>query len=131
MALYWCLLPFELAFTWLDVTRQRAVPGSSRRLRATRRELGLVPGVAAQYAVAFAAALALVARYHRLEPAQQVLGLVCSVLLLASAWQDVRRIGDAWRERRAVPVVHSSRVVCQTTETRTVSSPWSSRSSTV
>lgn len=98
MALYWCLLPLELIFTWLDVSRQRVAPGTGRRAGAARRQLFVVPGVAAQYVVAFAVALTLVARLRRLDGAQQLLGIVCSVLLLASAWNDTRRIVDAWRE---------------------------------
>ena len=98
MAVYWCLLPLELAFTWLDVSRQRTAAGTGRRAVSARRQLVVVPGVAVQYVVAFAAALALVARLRRLDEAQQVLGVACAVLLLLLAWSDTRRIADAWRE---------------------------------
>lgn len=100
MTLYWCLLPVELVFTWLDVSRQRAVPGTGRRVAATRRELVAVPAVIVQYVVAFAVALVLVARLRRLDQADQVLGVICSALLLLTAWLDCGRIADAWRDRR-------------------------------
>ena len=98
MAVYWCLLPFELVFTWLDASRQRQAPATDRRRTAARRQLALVPAVAVQYVVAFAVGLTLVARLRRLDGSQQVLGAACLVVLLLVAWADSRRIGEAWRE---------------------------------
>jgi hypothetical protein len=98
MALYWCLLPVQLAFTWLDVSRQRAPRGTWRRVVAARRQLWLAPGSAAAYTVGLASAMALVGLLHRLDQAERVLGTACSVALLLSAWHDARRVVDAWHD---------------------------------
>lgn len=98
MALYWCLLPLELAYVWLDGSRLRAPWGTWSRTVAARRQLRLMPGAGAAYAAGFAATLGLVARFHRLDQAQQVLGIACGALLVLSAWQDARRTIDAWHE---------------------------------
>ncbi len=98
MALYWCLLPLELAYVWLDGSRLRAPWGTWSRMVAARRQLRLMPGAGAAYATGFAAILGLVARFHRLDQAQQLLGGACAALLVLSAWQDARRTIDAWHE---------------------------------
>lgn len=98
ITLSWCLLPLELAFLWVDESRQRAPWGTWRRAVAARRQLRLVPGAGAAYLAGFVAALGLVGRLQRLDQAQQILGVVCCALLLLSAWRDAQRMVDAWRD---------------------------------
>lgn len=98
MVLSWCLLPLELAFLWVDESRQRAPWGTWRRAVEARRQLRLVPGAGAAYLAGFAAALGLVPRLQRLDRVQQVIGVVCCALLLLSAWRDAQRMIDAWRD---------------------------------
>ena len=128
MVLYWCLLPLDLAFVWVDGSRQRAPWGTWRRAVAARRQLRLVPGAGAAYAAGFAAALGLVARLQRLDQAQQVTGVVCCALLVLSAWRDAQRMIDAWRDsghggwwRR---VRRSRRVRRPTRETSSAAAAW-------
>ncbi len=98
MALYWGMLPFQLAFTWLDVSRQRAPVGTWRRVVAARRQLCLVPGSALAYLVGLGAAFMLLETGP--EDAHRIVGLAGSGVLLVSAWHDAERALEAWHDSR-------------------------------
>ncbi len=94
MALYWGMMPLQLAFTWLDVSRQKAPRGTWRRVVAARRQLWLAPGSALAYLVGLGAALVLVERGP--EGVHRLVGLAGAAALLLSAWHDTERVVDAW-----------------------------------
>lgn len=96
MAVYWCTLPVQLAFAWVDVSRRRAAAGTWRRVVAARRQLWLAPGSAVGYGAAFAAALALLTRVQGSDESQRVLVLACAAVLLVAGWRDALRLVDAW-----------------------------------